>query len=456
MNIMKHVLLLIFIFPSIINYAFGQDRTVSGTVTATQNGTALPDVSVMVKGLNQGTTTNANGKFQLTVPAKAKALVFTYVGFATQEVAIGNNSTIAIKLVEGTETLKDIVVTAAGIKRQKGSMGYSVSTLQSGQIAEKSEPDPVRALTGKVAGVNVQSSGGAAGGATNITIRGNSSLGNNNQPLFVVDGVPFDNSSFGSTDGTVGGQTTTNRAFDIDPNNIQTMPVLKGAAASALYGSRAANGAIIITTKSGKKQSRKGLEISYSTSYSLETVSGLPDYQTEYGQGTNFDYRSGVYGSWGQPYAGIPSLIPTRDSIPHQLAIPTRYPASQFPQFYQADGVTPIQVPYRSHSQYNARNFFQTGNLYDNAISISSGSEKANFSVGLSRMQNQGIVPENKIARTSANIGGNAVLENKVYVSGSLSYVNTDQGSPQVSAANGSGASIMDILMFGDIQAVGF
>jgi TonB-linked SusC/RagA family outer membrane protein len=444
---MKRLLVFILSFL-LVQVVTAQQKTITGTVTSMKDTQPLSDVSVLVKGAKKGTTTDANGKYSITVPSNAKSLIFTFVGYANQEVSLGNNAVVDVVLVEGTQTLEDIVVTAAGIKRQKGSMGYSVSTLQANQLAQKSEPDPVRALTGKVAGVNVQSSGGAAGGATNITIRGNSSLGNNNQPLFVVDGVPFDNSSFGSTDGTTGGQTTTNRAFDIDPNNILSMTVLKGAAASALYGSRAANGAIIITTKSGKKQSKKGLEVTYSSSYSLESVSGLPDYQTEYGQGTNFDYRSGVYGSWGQPYRGVQSLVPSRDSIPHQLAIPGRYPSSIFPQFYKPDGITPINVPYRSQSQYNAKNFFRKGNIFDNAISISTGSEKANISVGLSRMENQGIVPENQISRTSANIGGNAQLENKLYVSGSLSYVNTNQTSPQVSAANGSGASIMDILMF--------
>jgi len=444
---MKQFLLIAILLGTFYYVTTAQDKTITGKVISVQDGSPMPDVSVMLKGANTGTTTDKEGNYKISVTGKSKTLQFTFVGYATQEVPVANNSTINIRLAEGTETLKDIVVTAAGIKRQKGSMGYSVTTLQSNQIAQKSEPDPIRALTGKVAGVNVQSSGGAAGGATNITIRGNSSLGNNNQPLFVVDGVPFDNSSFGSTDGSIGGQTTTNRAFDIDPNNIQSMTVLKGAAASALYGSRAANGAIIITTKSGKKQSRKGLEISYNTSYSFETVSGLPDYQTSYGQGTNFDYRSGVYGSWGQPYPGTPSLVPTRDSIPHQLA-GSRYPSSLFPQFYKADGITPIQVPYRSQAEYNAKKFFRTGNLFDNAISLSSGNEKANLTVGLSRMQNEGIVPENKITRTSVNVGGNAQLENKFYISGSLSYVNTGQVSPQVSAANGSGASILDILMF--------
>ena len=341
-------------------------------------------------------------------------------------------------LIADTKQLSEVVVTAAGIKRDKNALGYSVSTLDATKLAQRSEPDPLRALTGKVAGVNVQGSGGAAGGSTNITIRGNSSLGNNNQPLFVVDGVPFDNSSFGSTDGTVGGATITNRAFDLDPNNILTMTVLKGAAAAALYGSRAANGAIIVTTKAGKSQSKKGLEITYNMGYATETVAGLPDYQTKYGQGTNFDYRSGVFGSWGPAYAGYTSLIPTRTTIPHPLTTNNRYPSSVFPQFYQADGTTPIQVPYQSYSQSNAKDFFRVGNVFENALSVSTGGEKGNFTVGLSRTGNQGVVRENQITRTGVNIGGNAQLDNKFYVSGALNYVNTSQVSPQLTAANGT------------------
>ena len=428
--------------------ALCQQRVVSGKVTDSVEKTALPGTTVTVKGSTVGTVTDAQGTYQLNVPDRKAVLVFSSVGFEAKEVVVGSQQVIDVTLVADTKQLSEVVVTAAGIKRDKNALGYSVSTLDATKLAQRSEPDPLRALTGKVAGVNVQGSGGAAGGATNITIRGNSSLGNNNQPLFVVDGVPFDNSSFGSTDGYVGGSTTTNRAFDLDPNNILTMTVLKGAAAAALYGSRAANGAIIITTKAGKSQSRKGLEITYNVGYATETVAGLPDYQTSYGQGTNFDYRSGVFGSWGPPYAGVTSLIPTRATIPHPVTTNNRYPSSVFPQFYQADGITPVQVPYQSYSQDNAKNFFRTGNVFENALSVSSGGEKGNLTVGLSRTGNQGVVPENQITRTGINIGGNAQLDNKFYVAGSLNYVNTNQVSPQVTAANGSGASILDILLF--------
>ncbi|MGF7218704.1 TonB-linked SusC/RagA family outer membrane protein [Spirosoma lacussanchae] len=439
------VLLFLLLLPGLL---VAQQRAVRGKVIDGTGKEALPGTTITVKGSTVGTVTDARGQYELTVSGRTAVLVFSSVGFQSKEVTVGNQQVIDVELTADTKQLSEVVVTAAGIKRDKNALGYAVSTLDANQLAQKSEPDPLRALTGKVAGVNIQGSGGAAGGATNITIRGNSSLGNNNQPLFVVDGVPFDNSSFGSTDGFVGGSTITNRAFDLDPNNILTMTVLKGAAAAALYGSRAANGAIIVTTKAGKRQSRKGLEITYNTGYSMETVAGLPDYQTSYGQGTNFDYRSGVFGSWGPPYEGITSLIPTRKTIPHPLTTNNRYPSTVFPQFYQADGITPIQVPYQSYSQDNARNFFRTGSVFENAISVSSGSEKGSFTAGLSRTGNQGVVPENQITRTAVNLGGNAQLDNKFYVGGSINYVNTNQVSPQVSAANGAGSSILDILMF--------
>ncbi|MDB5003280.1 MAG: TonB-dependent receptor plug [Mucilaginibacter sp.] len=419
------------------------ERTITGTVTSKTDGSTLPGVNVLIKGTNKGTATNIDGKYSLIVSGDQSVLVFTYIGYKTQEITVGNASVVNAQLVDDSKGLNEVVVTAAGIKRGKNSLGYSVTTVNADKLAQKSEADPLRALEGKVAGVNIASSGGAAGGATNITIRGNSSLNGNNQPLFVVDGIPFDNSSFANVGNTtVGAAAVTNRAYDIDPNNILSMTVLKGAAAAALYGSRAANGAIIITTKSGKKQSRKGTEITYSTSYAVENVSGLPDYQTSYGQGTNNDYRQGVYASWGQPFPGITSILPTRTTIPHQLT--RTFSSAVFPQFYQADGVTPIQIPYKSYAQSNVKDFFQTGSLFENAISISSGSEKGSFTAGISKSDNTGVVPNNTISRTSINLGGNIKLENKFYVSGSINYVQTNQKTPPI----GGSGSIMAALMY--------
>jgi TonB-linked SusC/RagA family outer membrane protein len=416
------------------------DTVVRGKIVS-ENGEPFPGCTIVEKGTSNGVTSGGDGSFVLKVKQDA-TLMITAVGYHVTEIKAANAGTI--KLEAAVKQLHDIIVTAAGIARQKNSLGYSVSTVNSDKLAQKSEPDPVRALTGKVAGVNIQSAGGVAGGGTNITIRGNSSLNGNNQPLFVVDGVPFDNSSFANVgSATVGGAGVTNRAFDLDPNNIQSMTVLKGAAAAALYGSRAANGAIIITTKAGKKKSRKGTEITYNTSYAIENVAGLPDYQTKYGQGTNNDYRQGVYASWGQPFEGVSSMLPTRSTIPHQLT--RQFSAAVFPQFYGSDGVTPIQVPYRSYAKENAKNFFRTGSVYENALSISSGSEKGNFNAGFSNTVNKGVVPENEIKRTSVNIGGNIRLDNKFYASGSINYVTTRQKTPPVGGLTGS---IMATLMY--------
>ena len=416
------------------------DTIIKGKIIS-ENDEPFPGCTIVEKGTSNGVSSGADGSFTLKVKQNA-TLVITAVGYHVTEIKAANAGTI--KLQASVKQLHETVVTAAGIARQKNSLGYSVSTISSDKLAQKSEPDPVRALTGKVAGVNIQSAGGVAGGGTNITIRGNSSLNGNNQPLFVVDGVPFDNSSFANVgSSSVGGAGVTNRAFDLDPNNIQSMTVLKGAAAAALYGSRAANGAIIITTKAGKKKSRKGTEITYNTSYAIEEVAGLPEYQTKYGQGTNNDYRQGVYASWGQPYPGVASMLPTRSTVPHQLT--RQFSSAVFPQFYEADGVTPIQVPYKSYGQENAKNFFRTGSVYENALSISSGSEKGNFNAGFSNTDNKGVVPGNEIKRTSVNIGGNIRLENKFYASGSINYVTTRQKTPPVGGLTGS---IMSTLMY--------
>lgn len=410
--------------------ASAQQKIIRGKVTAAEDGTTLPGVSVVVKGSTTGTVTDGQGSYQLNLPETAKTLVFSFVGYASQEINIGNASTIDAKLGADTKQLSEVVVTAAGIQREKKALGYSVSTIKSSQLQQVSEPDPLRALSGKVAGVNIQGSGGAAGGATNITIRGNSSLSNNNQPLFVVDGVPFDNSTFNTDGGFSAGATFTNRAFDLDPNNIESMTVLKGAAAAALYGSRAANGAIIITTKNGKIKSKKGLEIAYNTSYSTEKIAASPEYQTTYGQGTEWDTRLGVFGSWGAPYSAI-------DSIPHPLA--NRFGAV-FPEFVGK------RVKYEPFGQGNFDNFYERGHVYENAISIQGGGEKASISAGISRMDNKGIVPFNNINRTSLNLGGQATLDNGLYINGTINYVSTNQESPQLSSSIGSGPSAIEIM----------
>lgn len=434
----KSFLLSIMMFCLLLVQAesFAQSRQIKGTVQD-ETGFPIPGANVLIKGTTKGTVTDLDGLFSLELGPGENTLVISYIGYEKVEVNVANQSEITIKLNESIQ-LSEVVITAAGIERNTNTLGYSVSTLDSEKMAQRNEPDPVRALTGKIAGVNIQGSGGVAGGATNITIRGNSSLGNNNQPLFVVDGVPFDNTTFesGGERQTQSAQSTSSRAFDIDPNNIESLTVLKGAAASALYGSRAANGAIIITTKTGSRKGRKGMEITYNSSYSTERLSGIPEFQDKYGQGTNGDYRAGVYGSYGSPYS-------SRATIPHPLAL-TSNPASQFPEFYEADGRTPVEVPYRSYMKENVENFFRNGNLFENSIMVNGGNEKTSLIAGFTRTTNEGVVPGNSINRTSFNVGGNAKLDNGFFIRGTLNYVKTNQKSPPI----GGTGSIMGNLLF--------
>jgi TonB-linked SusC/RagA family outer membrane protein len=371
--------------------------------------------------------------------------------------------------------LTEVVVTAVGIEREKKALGYSVASVNSAAITQRSESDPLRALQGKMPGVNITGAGGQPGQSTKINIRGQSSLTGNTQPLFVVDGIPFDNSVNASTGSSLGTQYS-NRAFDIDPNNIESVTVLKGAAAAALYGSRAANGVIVITTKAGKKTARKGLEVTYSHGTSFEKISGIPDYQNVYGQGSNQNYSGAFIGNWGSPFpehvdrlnatygtnysktivAGYPE-----GTVPHPLAS-NAYPLNQgaataFPEFFtdiDGDGQNDdgIPVPYRNYDIIGG--FFKTGRLDENSLSISGGSDKTTLNATISRMDNQGMIPGSLASRTSIAFGGVGNLENGLIVSGTVNYVNTSQSGPQSGGSiytdysGGAGSSIYARLFY--------
>lgn len=296
---MKKLSLVLMLVVGAIVFAVAQ-RNITGMVTD-EKGEPLIGASILVKGTTAGTVTDIDGKYSVSVPAGSSVLLISYTGFTSQEVTLGVSNVVDVKLAESAEQLAEVVVTAIGIQREKKALGYAVSDLGSDDLAQRSEPDPVRAIAGKTPGVLVQGSGGLPGQSTKINIRGNSSLTGNTQPLFVVDGIPFDN-SVNATTGATGGAQYSNRAFDLDPNNIESMTILKGAAAAALYGSRATNGVIVVTTKTGAKK-RKGLEVTYNSSFQVEQLSGIPDYQGVYGQGANQVYNGGFIGNWGAPFA---------------------------------------------------------------------------------------------------------------------------------------------------------
>ncbi|MEZ4947644.1 MAG: SusC/RagA family TonB-linked outer membrane protein [Cyclobacteriaceae bacterium] len=453
---MKKFLLLCFSFAFVLS-AWAQERVVSGKITAAEDGTTLPGVNVVLKGTTTGTVTDVDGNFRLGVPSSGGTLVFSFIGLQTQEIAIGDRSIIDIRMGLDVQQLTEVVVTAVGIERERKALGYAVSELAGDKIRQKSEPDIVRSLQGKVAGVNIIGAGGAVGEGTNITIRGNSSLLGNNQPLFVVDGVPFDNSTY--TTGSFTSRTTaSNRSFDLDPNNIESMTVLKGAAAAALYGSRAANGVIVVTTKSGSgKATKKGLEITLTSGFSAETVANLPDYQQRYVQGNNFKYVDGNFGTWGASFDPnqpewlisnnanlIKSIDPTTGKpwVSHPYDRYTTASSSPFfGQKYVGDSVllSPHNTP---------KDFFQTGSVFETGLSVSGGNQTGNITAGVSRSRNEGITPFNIGTRTSVNIGGNMKLDNGLYVGGSASYVRNELTSPPSAGLFTGGTSITERLLY--------
>ena len=406
---------------TLLHGAIAQTRTVTGRVTDQKNGDGLPGVTVLVKGTSNGVSTSADGSFTLSVPEAGGTLVFSSIGMATQERVIGSESQVNVALATDVSQLSEVVVTALGIQRESRALGYAISEIKPEQVVQKSEPDVLRTLQGKIPGVNIGGSSGSPGSSTRITIRGNSSLLNNNEPLFVIDGVPFDNQQTNSVAALGNGGPGSNRAADIDPNNIESINVLKGIAASALYGSRAANGVIVITTRTGSRnRGTKGLEVGYSSSYSVEQIANLPDYQNKYGAGANFA-ASAANGSWG-PEFGSPRA----------------------PEAITSQGVS---YPYQARPN-NVKDFFQTGSVFENSISLTGTGDNSKFSAVLSRSDQEGMIPNSGFTRNSLSAGGSGTY-NKLTVGANVTYVNSIQRGPILGAPNAIGnASAFGRVLF--------
>lgn len=421
---MKQVLLLWLFVASVLN-AVAQTRTISGKVTDAKDGSALPGVTVVVKGTTKGIFTGGNGQFTLTGVEPGAVIVFSFVGYLSREVPVGTDNTINVQLEQDKKQLGEIVVTAVGIKRAEKSLGYSLTQVKPDQILQKSEPDMLKGLQGKVAGVDIRTSQGTPGAATRINIRGNTSFFGNNEPLIVVDGIPYNNDQVATSSQTSGGGAYSSGLSSLDPNDIASMSVLKGAAAAALYGSRASNGAIVITTKSGSAgRSRKGLEVTYSSSLAFENVASLPKYQNDWGAGSLFTYAN-ANGSWGPKFG-------TRDSIPvwpdYGAAFPELFPTGK--------------VPYRAYPN-NVKDLFRTGTVFENSVSVNGGDEKTSISSTASYLNQDGYVPHSSFNRASISVGGITKLDIGLTVNANFSYSRSNQsggvfGENQVDGAASS------------------
>ena len=340
---------------------------VTGVVVSQEDNEPVVGVSVLVVGTNVGTVTGADGRFSLTVPEGKSQLRFTYVGMETLEVSARPQMRIVLR--SGDTNLDEIVVTAMGIKRSAKALGYSATAVNGDEIAAARTADIMSSLQGKVAGVQISSAAGDPGSSNSVIIRGISSLGGTNQPLYVIDGVPMNNSAVYSTDGLNSGYDFGNGANAVNPDDVENMTILKGAAATALYGSRAANGVILITTKSGKQQ-EKGLGIEYNGGLQWESVMRLPQMQNDFGMGWNGDKTDDENGSWGPKFDGS------------TLKYGTVYNNSQQIKSYRA-------------IEDNMKDFFDTGFRYSNSLSFNGATEKSDYFVSFSQISDDGIIPTN-------------------------------------------------------------
>jgi len=393
--------------PVQVAHQSNEDFTVKGRVIDA-TGEPMPGVSILVEGTSIGSVTDLNGNYTLDVPV-GSTLVFSFLGFVSQRLQVGDRTIINVTLTEDISALDEVVVVALGIKREAKSLGYSTSTATKEDMSINRTGNFMGALQGKMAGVNISTLGTGPSGTTKIRIRGQSSFGGNNSPLIVVDGVPIDNTNFGARGET--SERGSNRTSDggdglnsINPDNIESLTVLKGGAASALYGSRAKDGVIMITTKTRGKT--KGVSLEVNSNYTNDTPLDFRDYQFEYGQGEN-----GVRPTSPFPTSGVWSFGEKFEPGMTQILF---------------DG---LEVPYEPQkNQFNE--FYRQGHTYTNSVSLSSSGDNGGFNLMVSNMDNKLIMPNSSFNRKTINFGFTQTLASKLTISGNFNYSNEFRKNP--------------------------
>lgn len=407
---MKRALLFFVLLTVTASMAFAQQHQVSGKV-AGSDGTPIPLATVQIKGTQTGTTADASGNYKLTVPDANTVLVVRSVGFLTQEVKPGKEVVVNVILTPDNASLQEVVVTALGIKRNKNELPYSAQTVSAEELNRTRDANVTNSLSGKVSGLEVRRNN-SLGGSTNIVLRGNKSLTNDNQAMFVVDGVPIDNSNTNTTDSKTGrgGYDYGNAAADINPDDIESVNVLKGAAASALYGSRAANGVIMITTKKAAKG--LGITINSGVTKGFIDKSTLPTYQREYGAG---------YGDYFDYGADNIPIVPMYDdaSVGHKF--------DPSLQVYTYESFDPTSPQYGKTSpwvaaQHDANDFYLNPTTTSNSVAIDQGGDKGYFKLGYGKNIEGGILPNAQLAKDLINFGASYNVTNKLTASASVNY----------------------------------
>ena len=408
---LRRVLLCIFVAVFLVSPAFAGknfDKTIKGKVTSKIDGAALPGVSIIVKGSQVGTSSDAAGNYSINVNEASKpVLVFSYIGHETQEVVVGNQSVIDVVLVEGVETLNETVVTALGLSREKRSLGYSVAEVNGKDISRVAQENVLNSLAGRVPGVSISSTGGT-GSSVSMIIRGATSLSSDNQPLFVVDGVPIANtlnniSQIGSDNRVDYG----NAISSINPDDIENVSILKGPNAAALYGSRAGRGVVLITTKNGSKSKKMTVSINSNTVF---------DKPYKY-LNMHSKFATGIlpFTPDNNPYPGGVLMIDEGSAGGVGPELNKGYKAIQWNSPKDANG-NPIPTDLVSHPD-NVKNFVRTGITTTNGVAISNSNDLVSYRLSYSNMTNRGIIPNSDLFRNSLNINSSVKLAKKLTLS---------------------------------------
>lgn len=381
----------------------GQTVQITGTVTSKDDGLSIPGASVAVKGTTIGAFTDADGRYTLAVPQTASTLVFSFMGMKKTEVLIEGRTRIDMAMESELVGLDEVVVTAIGISREKRELGYNVQSVNAEVISSRPNADLVNSLAGRASGIQITSSAGDAGASTYLTIRGAHSITGNNQPLFVVNGMPIISGGGG---GGVDGVTTSSRSIDLNPEDIESISVLKGGAATALYGVRAANGALIITTKSGKNLTARKVE--FHTSVGFDKISQRPAMQNIFAQGMDGAWIGGHANSYGPKIADLEyDGDATYKWDPNGRLVPKG----------TGNGMPAVA--------YDPFDFFQTGASYNNRLSVSNGNELGSYFFSMSNLTQEGVVPNNKFGRTTFRLNATSKLSRKVTVGADFAYTNS-------------------------------
>ena len=430
----------------VVQVTFAQGKAVSGNITD-ESGMPVAGVNIIVQGTTNGTQSDFDGNYSI-MSDEGAVLTFTYVGYGTVSQTVGSSNVVNVSMSEDVSKLEEVVVTAFGVSREKKSLGYAVSEVSGEEMEQRTEGDVARVLSGKASGVNITSQSGTSGSATNVVIRGYSSINGNNQALFVVDGVPF-SSETNSQGGFDSGNIGSSRFLDLDPNNISSVNVLKGLAAATLYGEAGKNGVIVITTKSGSIAPKGPMktEITVNQSYFVNEIASMPKYQNTYGNGydNSFDW---YFSNWGPSFeaGGVDGYLnDPAGTIADDGTIEHPYGSSAFLNNFLGGNNIFNQTytgqrydwkPYKS-----VENFFRSGGIKNTSVNMRGASDdgKVSYNFNYGHLDEEGFTPGNGLRRNNFSIGGRAEMSNKFTISGSLNYSNTNMVSPPVAASLGDG-----------------